>query len=340
MHSAALSTLFFAIEHALCPDFRERRCLILAAQPHPQLRTFPALVCEQSFCPTQRALAALGVETQRQVEGNFEVTVVLVQRNARAALADLARAIELTQPGGSVVIVGENDLGARRFQQPLEKLLGHVEVVTKNHCRIMSALRTEVFDQPLFNELRQLAEPFQIAESNVWSSHYGFSATEIDDGSRLLSEHIPSDLCGRGADLGASSGYLSDYVLRRASPGTHISLYEAQWRLLELAPRTLSAHVPAAYELIWCDVGVDLENEKYHNQFDFVVTNPPFHIGSKTEPRIAAQFIEVAHHILRPEGRLLLVANRAFAYEQALARFTSWQPIVKQRGYAICSCVK
>ena len=346
MHSAALTTLFFALNNSLCVDFRSQRCLVLGAQPHPELKSFSDLVCEQSFFPTYRSLRALGIEVAREVSGSFAITIVLVQRNARATLADLARAIELTELGGSVVIIGENDLGAKRFQEPLSRLLGSVEVITKNHCRIMIAVRKQILDPELLKEHLQLAQPFVISGSNVWSSHYGFSATELDDGSRLLIEHLPNDLQGNGADLGASSGYLSDSVLARAPAGTHMSLFEAEWRLLSLASRTLSVHSQSSYELIWSDINAAVTyNEAADGviaqaAFDFVITNPPFHIGSKTEPRIAARFIEVAHTMLKPQGRLLVVANRAFPYEQALARFGSWELIVKQRGYAICACVK
>ena len=340
MHSQALTTLFFALNNSLCPDFRSLSCLLLAAQPHPQLCGFKSLLCEQSFLPTHRALAALGLTTARLAEGAYDVSIVLVQRNARATLADLARAIELTRPSGEIYIIGENELGARRFQEPLEKLLGQVEVITKNHCRIMSARREEILDRELYAELRQLSDPFLIEGTCVWSSHYGFSANAIDAGSQLLDQHLPSDLFGRGADLGASSGYLSSSALKHAAPDTHLTLFEAQWRLLELADRTLGAFPSSAFELSWCDVCTDFEDKSRDNHFDFVISNPPFHIGSKTDPRIAERFIEVAQRILRPQGRLFLVANRAFAYEQALKRFTSWQPIVKQRGYAICECIK
>ena len=54
-------------------------------------------------------------------------------------------------------------------------------------------------------------------------------------------------------------------------------------------------------------------------QYDFIVTNPPFHTPSRADrPDIGQRFIAVAAQALRPGGRMWLVANRHLPYEQIL----------------------
>lgn len=336
MHSPALSTLFFAFKHSLCADIRSQRCLLLGAEAHPELQNFSDLVCEQSFYPIFNALSKLGLNVVKEADGEFEASMVIVRRNVRATLADIARAIKLTKVGGSVIVLGENDLGVKRFQDPLETICGASEVITKNHCRIMTVQRHKILDQSLYQQNLELAEPFKIEGEDLYSSHYGFSANEIDAGSKLLSQNLPVDLAGLGADLGAGSGYLSVCALKASPAISKIYLCEAEWRQLNLAQRTLSGVASEKFQLEWCDISSGLALK----DLDFVISNPPFHIGSRTEPKIAQRFIEVAHEILRQQGRFILVANRAFPYEQALKQFSAYQIIEKQRGYAICSAVK
>jgi 16S rRNA (guanine1207-N2)-methyltransferase len=48
--------------------------------------------------------------------------------------------------------------------------------------------------------------------------------------------------------------------------------------------------------------------------------NPPFHDGKRASPALGQAFIEAAAGMLRPKGRLLMVANRHLPYEESLAQ--------------------
>ena len=49
-----------------------------------------------------------------------------------------------------------------------------------------------------------------------------------------------------------------------------------------------------------------------------MIMNPPFHQGRAAEPDLGAAFIAAAARILKPHGRLMMVANRQLPYEAAL----------------------
>jgi len=50
-------------------------------------------------------------------------------------------------------------------------------------------------------------------------------------------------------------------------------------------------------------------------RFDVVATNPPFHQGLGVGYDVARQFVRDAARVLKPGGRLALVANRFIRYE-------------------------
>ena len=86
-----------------------------------------------------------------------------------------------------------------------------------------------------------------------------FAWDRIDPASQLLAEHLPSDLRGRAADLGAGYGYLSDELLKRCPGIASLDLYEAEARALALARRNL-ADAAARLQLryLWQDVTAGL----------------------------------------------------------------------------------
>ena len=70
--------------------------------------------------------------------------------------------------------------------------------------------------------------------------------------------------------------------------------------------------------------------------YDAVIANPPFHQGRAAEPDLGAAFIAAAARILKPSGRLLLVANRQLPYEAAVAAaFRHWEKLAEDGVYKV-----
>lgn len=165
-----------------------------------------------------------------------------------------------------------------------------------------------------------------------------FAWDRIDPASALLVEHLPSTLAGHGADLGAGFGYLSAEVLARCPKVTGLDLYEAEARALTLARRNLQAIAhPAQLQYHWRDVTAGLGA-----QYDFIVSNPPFHTPSRADrPDIGQRFIAVAAQALRPGGQLLLVANRHLPYEYVLNESFGQVRVAAERdGFKLISAVR
>ncbi len=69
---------------------------------------------------------------------------------------------------------------------------------------------------------------------------------------------------------------------------------------------------------------------------DHAVTNPPFHTGRTGTPELGQAFIRAAARMLKPKGRLWLVANRHLPYEQALEEaFASQQTVEQTAGFKV-----
>ncbi|QNP41664.1 class I SAM-dependent methyltransferase [Lysobacter solisilvae (ex Woo and Kim 2020)] len=298
-------------------------------------RAWPGLVCEQSFRPEADALQRSGLPlVEADADTRHPLVLLLPPRQREEARALYARAIARTAPDGRVLACLRNDEGAKSGEADLARLAGPVASLTKNKCRAFwTAPLHGAADPALFAEWRQLDAPRAIAGGRFTSRPGVFAWDRIDAASALLAAHLPPDLHGEAADLGAGYGYLAHELLARCPRITALDLYEAERRALDLARMNLAAQgarVDLAYH--WHDVTTGLGK-----RFDVIVSNPPFHAqGRADRPDIGRRFIAVAAEALRPGGRLWLVANRHLPYEAELARqFAQVRVVVQAEGFKV-----
>jgi 16S rRNA (guanine1207-N2)-methyltransferase len=336
-----LETLMLPLSEGLLP-WPQRRVLFLQARDGWPLhaRRLPGLACEQLYRPAADALERAGLQVERvPPDARFELVLVLPPRQREEARALLARAVLHAQGGGRVLACQANDEGARSGEADLAQLAGEVEVLSKNRCRAYwSAPSNGVGDEARLREWLALGEPRPIEQGRFFSQPGLFAWDRIDVASALLASHLPTDLTGHGADLGAGYGYLSHEVLSRNPGVTALDLFEADARGVALAQRNLAGFAQrVALRCEWADVTRGLGRT-----YDFIVTNPPFHAqGRADRPDIGRRFIEVAGQALKRGGRLWLVANRHLPYEAALAlTFRTLRTVVQQQGYKVIEAVK
>lgn len=302
-------------------------------------RPLPGLICEQSFKPEADALSRAGMAVNvTDAAKTFELVLILPPRQRDEARALMARAVAMTKPGGRIVVSQSNDEGARSSQADLAQLTGDVESMSKNKCRVFWTASLARLNVSLLAHWQELDAPRPIAEGRFMSRPGIFAWDRIDVASALLAEHLPADLTGHAADLGAGFGYLSAELLSRCPGIRALDVYEAENRALELARvnlKSYEARTPIDYR--WHDVAAGLPDT-----YDVIVTNPPFHAQRGIDrPDIGRRFIAVAADSLRPGGKLWLVANRHLPYENVLSEsFDSVRTVVQQHGYKIIAAVR
>ncbi len=304
-------------------------------------RPLPGLICEQSFKPDAQALEQAGVTMVESDDPTttYPLVLVLPPRQRDEARALFARAIAQTAPGGRVVACVTNNEGARSAEDDLRKLAGTVGNLTKNKSRVFwTAPLQGPTDAALAAQWLALDAVRPIGDGRFVSRPGVFAWDRIDPASALLASHLPVDLSGRAADLGAGFGYLSVQLLANCPGITALDLYEAEARALDLARCNLAAfETKAALGYHWHDVTVGLEQ-----QYDVIVSNPPFHTQSRADrPDIGRRFIAVAAAALKPGGRLWLVANRHLPYEAVLTEsFGAVRVVTQHDGFKVVEAIK
>jgi 16S rRNA (guanine1207-N2)-methyltransferase len=303
-------------------------------------RSWPNLVCEQTFKPDADALQRSGfVVNENSATRKYPLVLMLPPRQRDEARAMMARAIESTEPGGRVIACVANNEGARSSEADLARLAGRTETLTKNKCRVYwSGPLNGPADAQLAAEWRELDAVRPIGNGLFVSRPGLFAWDRVDIASVFLAEHFPENATGRAADLGAGFGYLTAQLLARCPKIKTVDLYEAENRALDLARQNLAAQGSrATLNFNWHDVTTGLPKT-----YDLIVMNPPFHTGAREDrPDIGRRFISVAAASLNGGGQLWLVANRHLPYETVLNEsFGTVRKVADQHGYKVVQAIK
>ncbi len=336
---AALDTLFLPFQSGLLawPPMGEVRFLRArsGALDHPK---GAVLSCEQGFKPQTDALRQQGELVSAEDHPPYPLVLLLPPRQRDEARALYARALAIAAPGALVVASLANNEGARSGEADLHRLAGNGTSLSKNKCRAFwSIADAATRDEALAEQWTRGDVPRPIADGRFISRPGLFAWDRLDAASQLLVEHLPPDLRGQGADLGAGYGYLSAEACARCPGITGLDLFEADARALDLARMNLAhASERVALAFHWHDVSTGLPGS-----YDFILSNPPFHVGRRDAPELGLAFIAAAARALLPGGRLLLVANRHLPYEDLLAAsFAQVRTVAVRDGFKLIAATK
>ncbi len=342
----ALETLLLPFANGTLAWPREGGALLLHARSGWPLlqRDWPGLVCAQAFKPQVDALQRDGMVLEADGDDSrYPIVLSLPPRQREHARAAFARAMERVAPGGRIIACMPNREGAKSGESDLAQLAGSLTTLSKHHCRVFwSGPLQGAIDPGLAQAWRQLDAPRPILQGSTLDGRFAsrpgvFAWDRIDPASALLAAHLPNDLAGHGADLGAGWGYLASEVLARCPGVAALDLYEADARALAVSRSNLSPGAKVPMQFHWHDVCAGLPR-----QYDFIVSNPPFHTqGHGERPDIGRAFIAAAADALRPGGRFWLVANRNLPYESVLdARFGSVRTVAQAQGFKVIEAVR
>jgi 16S rRNA (guanine1207-N2)-methyltransferase len=336
----ALFLPFVQDELALSSD---ARVLFLRARGGRRTREWagPGWLCEQGFKPFADDLACEGLTVGEPGAGDrFDRVLVLPPRQREEARAVFARAARHAATGGCVLAAVPNAEGAKSAEADFARLFGPVRSLSKHKCRVFWATAGDRLDHELQDEWIAWDAPRRTADGYL--SRPGlFAWDRIDPASALLAAHLPGDLRGRLADLGAGYGYLSAQAIARCPAVASVDLYEAQARALGPAQANLDEAVaasgrPVDVRVLWHDVTRGLPH-----RYDAIVSNPPFHQGRADLPELGRAFITAAATALHPGGRLWMVANRHLPYEATLAAcFAQVRTAATQEGFKVIEAVR
>tara|TARA_B100001057_G_scaffold456614_1_gene504163 strand:+ start:137 stop:1144 length:1008 start_codon:yes stop_codon:yes gene_type:complete len=248
------------------------------------------------------------------INHNVDISIILLPRSKELAKELIIIGLE-TAKGGYVVIDGDKKGGIISIIKEIEKELSFDIKLSKAHGKIVA----------FKNDGRLLPSTWYSKKFNKINDEFVtvpgiFSWNHVDPASELLKIHLPRNLKGFGADLGAGWGFLTKF-LANLELVDHIYAVDASKRALECAIKNCET---SKVKFVWEDV----QQWKAPKPLDFIVMNPPFHSNGKVDLELGELFITSAAKNLTKNGSLHMVSNRHLPYEHILCKhFAAWTEI-------------
>jgi 16S rRNA (guanine1207-N2)-methyltransferase len=244
--------------------------------------------------------------------------------------ADLMGACNCLRLNGEAFFVMHKDQGAKRYEKLAETLFGELEVLDKDDgWRLCKAIKR--VDKTY--EVKRLE--FNILDLKLQAEPGVYAAGKLDPGTAfLLQNYAMTSLAGKKVlDIGCGYGLLS---LKAALAGGAVTALDDD--LLAVRSTHLNAeHYGLDIRVLHSDVNSELHDEE---RFDAVLINPPFHVGKQVILDVPVAFIAAAYKHLVPGGELVLVANKALAYELLLGHFAYWETLRTNQHFKVLRAIR
>ncbi len=255
------------------------------------------------------------LRTLDEIPSDIDLVLMQIPRNNRHLtwiLAQLRQSINAKCP---VISVNKAKEIHTSTLQLFEKYLGETKtsLAWKKHRLVHSFANCE---SPIAaqEEVTWVVDGEDIELANLPNVYSGES---LDQGARLLLQHLPSENLQDFIDLGCGNGVLS-VKLAKLNPQATITCVDESFMAIESAKRNLISNLSEERE-IHCIANNCLDNIE-RNSASFIVCNPPFHQQQAITDHIAWQMFCDSRQVLKKGGKLLVIGNRHLGYDSKLAR--------------------
>jgi len=316
------------------------KLLFLNAENHPALKGLSVVPVQSRHdlaLPFIREGCTVPADAGTAQEERFDAVWVLPGKNMQEMQYLLASAACSARAGGIIVAAAPNNAGGKRLEGLFLNLGLSPSVESKDKSRVAFAPVDTGWNRERASPWIEGGKEQPILEGAALSRPGLHGWNKIDDGSRLLTRHLPPDLAGAVADFGCGWGYLSLRAVERTGQIKCLTLADIDARAVNVAKKNIQNRYPVLpVETVWADLA---HPDTRLGPFDTILLNPPFHEGTRAVPALGQALIATAARSLATAGRLYLVANRRLPYEKTLhAAFSRVDLLAEENGFKVFVC--
>ena len=317
------------------------RCLLLGTR-HGALaaalsRRFPQgdlLVMDPSYTAlrmTSRTLTANSIQNARvsaeisllpAQQASFAAVLMVLPKGRKLARRWLVEAYRLLSPGGTFYLAGANPEGIQSVIKDASEMFGMGAILAYHKGNRVARFRKDQTPHslPLWTsepgclpgDWCQFDVKIRGVDLHIRSLPGVFSYDKLDDGTRLLIDHLDIPPGAQVLDFGCGYGVLGLYAA--LSGAAHVDMVDDHLDAVACAQENIRLNGLHAAQAFPGDV-LDWVSDQH---YDLVVSNLPFHTGKEVNYDASQALIAGAPHLLNPGGQLVVVANRFIHYDRLM----------------------
>ncbi len=264
---------------------------------------------------------------------SHDLVIIAFPKSKDELAFTLAMTAKYLTKDSKILLVGEKKSGVQSsIKLSQHFLLNCHKVDAARHCLLFAGtVKEEVIEAP-----------FNIDE---WFTHYDitlndiqiqiaslpgvFSQKKLDLGTALLLNNLPPKITGKVLDFGCGGGVISCFIGKRF-PNTELSLLDVSSLALTSAEKTL--------ELNGLEGKVFASNSLSNvtDNYQYIVSNPPFHQGLKTHYQATEDFLSGIKKHMITSGCITIVANSFLRYQSIMQQYIGkTERVINKQGFAI-----
>ena len=251
----------------------------------------------------------------------------------------IALARKVARPNGVLLLAGANDAGIKSVIGDARQAIGPsvIEDFRRRSRVAHIAIPTVMPEAPDWAQEAGVAPGtwarFTVPEAGidlVFETVPGvFSADRLDDGTKLLLDHLDVPDGASVLDAGCGAGVIGIVAARRGAGS--VTMTDLNLLAIAAAKRNASL-IDVPVEVVAGDVYSGVKDKR----FDIIVSNPPFHQGKAVNYDMPQRLIAEANEHLTPGGRLIIVANAFLPYDKVMREhFAEVEAIAATRQFRV-----
>lgn len=220
----------------------------------------------------------------------------------------------------TIYVVGEKKGGVKSCEKQIKAYSPKANKLdAARHCQLYSAwFNGSVCDKTTDDWYSKKTLAMQVAGESITLDLFAlpgvFSADRLDDGTQLLLETL-EPVKGNGLDFGCGCGVISAAVYHRFK--TQMTALDVDAFAVASSNKTFAENGIEANAIASNGLSELLSQKQ---KFDFIVTNPPFHTGIKTDLDITQTFMQQIRQVLTKKYTIWMVANSFLPYPELFKR--------------------
>jgi 16S rRNA (guanine1207-N2)-methyltransferase len=262
----------------------------------------------------------------------FDCAVIYLPKSLSLIEYTLALASNSISAGGTMLLVGENNSSIRSSKPAFEKFVGKISFSDAARHSVLHLAQKETATNFKWQDFVSSYQ-FEFGGKNFKINNLPgvFSLDKLDRGTKLLLETLKTEeVNGKVLDFGCGSGVIG-LAAKTLSPKIILCECDNSALAIESAKLTAETNKIQVEKIFPSNIFSDVKEN-----YDLMISNPPFHKGLKTDNKIVSDFIRNAKTHLVMGGRIRLVANSFLPYDKLLQEtFGNSKKIIQTPSYCV-----